>query len=169
MEKDSTSGPSCSLESRPDGSTYVGQTKIADLAKVRELIKSNDPVVLIIDAEWCGDCRNQMKNLPQFEEDLKRAGIEVYIFTAEGPVYDQFVSPQHKELAMTLYSAPIGAPLFGDSPSEEDVTSVMAKRGREGYPAIFFISNGAVRHWSIEDVSVRQLETLSKSILDKLK
>ena len=172
MNEDIKAGPACSINSRPQAG-YSEPTGIAfiSLSELQERILSLKPFVVVIDAEWCTDCRNQMRNLPAFETSLKDKNIEVSIFTAEGPVYDQFVSPAHKELAMKLYSAPFGVSILGDSSNVDtgaDATSVMAKRGREGYPAIFFINNGAVQHWSIEDVSPQQLSATAKVILSKL-
>ena len=170
MEKNNEkSGPACSITSRPDGSVITESLpESISIGKVKELIEAQNPVVIIIDAEWCADCRNQMRNLPKFEKEMLAAGIGVYIFTVEGPNYDVFISPEHKALAMKLYSTPVGSRIFSDKPEEkEDITSVMAVRGREGYPAIFFISKGAVQHWSIEDVSIKQLDLLSQTILKK--
>ena len=168
MTNELKDGPTCSINSKPiDVESISPAIKSLTIKEVIALIESNIPTVIIIDAEWCGDCRNQMRNLPQFEETLRKENITVNIFTAEGPTYDQFVSPEHKALAMKIYSSPVNAQIFNTEPETiaNDTTSVMAVRGREGYPAIFFIKNGAVKLWSIEDVSVKQLEVLAQKIL----
>ena len=166
MSEEKNAGPACSLQSRPnDEASPLSSFKKVDLPGVRKLIDGKAPVVIIIEAEWCGDCRNQMRNLPKFEEALAAAGIDLYLFTAEGPFYDHFITPEHKEFVMRICATPVGSPIYGDRISQDDSSSVMAKRGREGYPAIFFISNGAVQLWSIEDVSEKQLEKTAKEIL----
>ena len=171
MGTDGKNGPSCSIHSRPIEGSESEQLAFAslDVEGVKTQLREHAPVVFIIDAEWCGDCRNQMRNLPPFEARLKEAGISTYIFTVEGPQYDVFISPAHKELAMKFYSTPVGGRIFEQTAATgTDTSSVMAKRGREGYPAIFFVHNGIVKLWSIEDVSPKQLEAIGSAILDSL-
>ena len=139
----------------------------ADVATLRQLIADDKPKVIIISAEWCGDCVRQNVNLPAFQKNLAAAGAEVYSFTAEIE-YDVFVTPAHKELAMKIFNAPLGSPILGDAAEGDAKTSVIGKRGREGYPATFLISKGAVLQWSIEDVSERQLADLTNTFLKLL-
>ena len=170
MSDETKDGASCSINSKPLGNNsdlHFPSIKSLSIKEVISLIESKVSSVIIIDAEWCTDCRNQMRNLPQFEEKLRAKNITVNIFTVEGPVYDQFISPGHKALAMKIYSSPVNAQIFNTDSTAiaNDTTSVMAVRGREGYPAIFFIEDGAIQLWSIEDVSVKQLEVLAQKIL----
>ena len=164
MNDSSKQGPMCSLSSRPLSEKPESENyKYIDPVHCKEIIESGKSAVIIIGADWCGDCINQKRNLAGFERALKELDIALYLFTAEGRNYDEFLSPEHKELTMRIFGTPLEETVFG-SRSAKDESSVMAFRGREAYPTAFYFRDGKLQVWSIEDVSNEELLALVEKI-----
>ena len=164
-QSDNSSGASCSIDSKPVGDVKDVQLPYIDTDKLQQLVDSNATYVLIIGALWCGDCINQIRHLKPFWETLKSKNIDFYYFNAEGQFYDQFITPLHKQLAMQFYFTPLNSKIVDKTVTEAtDKTSVIGKRGREAYPTIFFVKDGVLKHWSLEDVSADKLSLVFEKI-----
>lgn len=160
-------GPACSIDSRPKDE-YSIELKIKNLnpEEVKKLIQSEQPSVIIVTADWCGDCKNQKPGLAKFEEKLKLNGISLQTFLVEKE-YDIYISSAHEDLVNKLFNTPIGSFILNSEVEKDISTSVMGVRGRLGYPGTFLVSKGALLHWSIEDVSISELDLLAEAIIDK--
>jgi hypothetical protein len=158
-------GASCSIDSKPVANTSNVELPYIDTTFLQQLIDQKSTYVLIIGALWCGDCINQIRHLGSFWSSLKDKGINFYYFNAEGQFYDQFITPLHKQQAMQFYLTSIDAQIVDKSVSAPtDKTSVIGKRGREAYPTIFFVKDGVLKFWSLEDVSASRLEEVLSKI-----
>ncbi len=167
QNENKTDGAACSMDSKPIGNVGDIELPYIDTTALQQLIDTNSTYVLIIGALWCGDCVNQIRYLNPFWNSLKEKGISFYYFNAEGQFYDKFVSPLHRQQAMQFYLTPVGSSIVNcDVTSPTEKTSVIGKRGREAYPTIFFVKNGILKFWSLEDVSEQKLSLALGKIAD---